>query len=270
VPSNAIPWIHAEHSGELVVAPFLATAYLGLNLSEPMLASNVQIRKALAMAIDRNRVAALQGFGQAPAYGLVPPGTWNYSPQNWPWAGQVDSDRIMEARRLYAEAGYSVEKPLRLRLLYNANTVIRQTAVLVAAMWKETLGIETTLTEEEYRVFLQSRHDKSRWDVARLGWTADFNDASNFLDAFRKDSSNNDAGYFNPSFDSLLDEAARTPDPQNRRQSLEEAERIMLNDYPVLPLYYFVSKRLVKPYIRGVQPNPLDRLPSKSLKIAPH
>ncbi len=270
VPSSAIPWIHAEHPKELVVAPFLATAYLGLNLSVPNLASNVQIRKALAMAIDRNRVAALQGFGQAPAYGLVPPGTWNYSPQNWQWSGQDDSNRIMEARRLYAEAGYSTKNPLHLRLLYNANSVIGQTAVLVAAMWKETLGVETTLTEEEYRVFLQSRHDKSRWDVARLGWTADFNDASNFLDAFRKDSSNNDAGYSNASFDSLLDEAARTPDPQNRRQSLEAAERIMLNDYPILPLYYFVSKRLVKPYIKGVQPNPLDRLPSKALKITPH
>jgi oligopeptide transport system substrate-binding protein len=270
VPSNAIPWIHAEHPNELVVAPFLATAYFGLNLSTTIFASNVKIRKALAMAIDRNRVAAIQGFGQSPAYGIVPPQTWNYSPQNWPWAGQGDAERIIEAKRLYEEAGYTVAKPLRLRLLFNANTVIRETAVLIAAMWKETLGVETVLTEEEYRVFLQSRHDKSRWDVARLGWIADFNDASNFLDAFRKDSPNNDAGYANASFDALLDEAARTPDPQTRRLILQAAERVMLNDYPVLPLYYFVSKRLVKPYVSGVQPNPLDRLPSKALAVVSH
>ncbi len=270
VPSNAIPWIQAEHPRELVVAPFLATAYFGLNLSTTIFASNVKIRKALAMAIDRNRVAAIQGFGQSPAYGIVPPETWNYSQQNWPWANQSDVERIKEAKRLYEEAGYSVGKPLRLRLLFNANTVIKETAVLIAAMWKETLGVETELTEEEYRVFLQTRHDKSRWDVARLGWIADFNDASNFLDAFRKDSPNNDTGYVNASFDALLDEAARTPDPQIRRLILQAAERVMLDDYPVLPLYYFVSKRLVKPYVIGVQPNPLDRLPSKELTLVSH
>jgi oligopeptide transport system substrate-binding protein len=270
VPVNALPWIIAEHPKELVVAPFLATAYFGINLSEPFFASNLQLRKALAMAIDRKRIAAAQGFGQPPAYGFVPPGTWNYSPQNWQWADMGDADRIAEAKRLYSEAGYSPAKPIRIRLLFNANIAIKQTAILIAAMWKETLGIETELTEEEYRVFLQSRHDKSRWEVARLGWTADFNDASNFLDTFREKSANNDSGYANRTFDALLDEAERTPDPETRRLILEAAERVLLNDYPVLPLYFFVSKRLVKPYVQGVRPNPLDRLTSKMLSMSAH
>jgi len=268
VPPNALPWIRAEHPEELVVAPFLATAYFGLNLSTPQLASNVQLRKALAMAIDRRRVADVQGFGQPPAFGFVPPGTWNYNPQSWQWANLNDVDRIAEAKRLYANAGYSLANPVHLRLLFNANTVIKQTAIIIAAMWKETLGVETVLSEEEYRVFLQSRHDRARWDVARLGWTADFNDASNFLDALRKMSPNNDEGYTNASFETLLDQAARTADPQTRRQLLEAAERVMLSDYPVIPLYFFVSKRLVKPYVHGVQPNPLDRLTSKTLSMS--
>ncbi len=270
VPANALSWIHAEHSKELVVAPFLATAYFGINLSEPILASNLQLRKALAMAIDRRKIAAAQGFGQPPAYGFVPPGIWNYNPQKWQWADLGDADRIAEAKRLYAEAGYSPAKPFRIRLLFNANVAIRQTAILVAAMWRESLGIETELTEEEYRVFLQSRHDKSRWEVARLGWTADFNDASNFLDTFRENSPNNDSGYASHTFDALLDEAARTSDPETRRLILEAAERVMLRDYPILPLYFFVSKRLVKPYVQGVRPNPLDRLTSKMLSMSTH
>jgi oligopeptide transport system substrate-binding protein len=260
VPPNAIPWIRDEHPRELLVSPFLATAYFSLNLSTPIFASNVRLRKALSMAIDRKRIANAQGFGQPPAYGFVPPGTWNYTPQSWQWASLDDSNRIAEAKRLYSEAGYSLANPLHLRLLFNANTVIRQTAVLVAAMWKETLGIETALTEEEYRVFLESRHNKSRWEVARLGWTADFNDASNFLDAFRTNSPNN----------ILLDEAARTGDRQTRRDLLEAAERVMLDDYPILPLYFFVSKRLIKPYVHGAQPNPLDRMTSKALLISAH
>jgi oligopeptide transport system substrate-binding protein len=270
VPANAIPWINAEHPKELVVAPFLATAYFGLNLSAPNFASNLRLRKALAMAIDRKRIAAAQGFGQPPAYGFVPPGTWNYNPQNWEWSRLDDADRIAEAKRLYFEAGYTTANPLRIRLLFNANTAIKQTAILIAAMWKDALGIETELTEEEYRVFLQSRHDKTKWEVARLGWTADFNDASNFLDTFRQNSPNNDAGYANHTFDALLDEAARIPDLEVRKNLLEAAERVMLNDYPVLPLYFFVSKRLVKPYVQGVQPNPLDRLTSKMISISPH
>jgi oligopeptide transport system substrate-binding protein len=270
VPPNAIQWIKAEHPQELVVAPFLATAYFGLNLSAVRLASSLELRQALAMAIDRTRVAAAQGFGQPPAYSFVPPGTWNYSTQSWDWASLNDVDRINAAKHLYAKAGYSSANPLHLRLLFNANTAIKQTAILVAAMWKETLGVETVLSEEEYRVFLQSRHDKTRWEVVRLGWTADFNDASNFLDSFRTGSPNNDAGYASAPFDALLDLAARTADAQTRRKSLEAAERLMLSDYPILPLYYFVSKRLVKPYVHGVRPNPLDRVTTKSLSLTTH
>jgi oligopeptide transport system substrate-binding protein len=204
------------------------------------------------------------------AYGFVPPGTWNYHTQSWPWMRLSNADRVAEAKRLYAQAGFSQASPFRLRLLYNSNVGIKRTAILIAAMWKETLGVDTELTEEEFRVFLQSRHDKTRWDVARLGWNADFNDASSFLDVLRAHSPNNDMSYANPAFDTLLDQAASTVDMQKRREDLEAAERVMLDDYPIIPLYYFVSKRLVKPYVLGVKPSPLDRVPSKALNIVAH
>jgi len=268
VPSNAISTLRAKQPKELIITPFLATAYYALNLSESPFAENLFLRQAVAMAIDRNRLVRSMAFGQSGAYGFVPPGTWNYSPQSWPWHDLQDSARIAEARRLYAKAGYSNAKPLRLKLLFNSNPVIKNTALIIAQMWRETLGIETTLTEEEYRVFLQSRHDKSSWDVARLGWTADYNDASNFLDIFRQHSTNNDSGYSDPSFDLLLDKAAQTSDPQNRRSILEAAERQMLSEYPVIPIYFYVSKRLVKPYMRGAQLNSLNRIGSKSLSFS--
>jgi oligopeptide transport system substrate-binding protein len=104
----------------------------------------------------------------------------------------------------------------------------------------------------------------------RLAWNADYNDASNFLDIFRAASANNDTGYANPLFEKHLDDAAKTTDHETRRSMLEEAERTMLADYPVIPLYFFVSKRLVKPYVLGVKPNALDRVGSKSIVVAPH
>ena len=270
VPPNAIESLRKEHPKELVIAPLLATAYYGVNLEATQLQGNLKLRKALSMAIDRRRLVASLALGQIPAFGLVPPGTWNYEPQQWDWGSLSDGERIIEARRLYAEAGFKGSAPLRLRLLFNSSPSIKQTAILVAAMWKEALGVETVLTDEEFRVFLESRHDKHKWDIVRLAWTADYNDASTFLDILRSNSSNNDTGYSSPRFDKFLDEAASTADSSIRRGLLASAERSMLDDYPVIPLYYFVSKRLVKPYVLGVKPNLLDRVASKELTLLPH
>ena len=266
VPAQAVAALRAEHSPDLLIAPFLGTVYYALNLSAQPLAS-VKLRRALAMAIDRKRVTATLGFGQREAFGFVPPGTWNYTYQPWDWNSYPDGQRTEQAKQLYREAGYTPASPLHLRVLYNSNPGIQNVAVAVASMWKEVLGVESDLTNEEYRVFLESRHDRSRWEVARLSWSADFNDASNFLDTFRSRSANNDTGYQNVSYDRVLDEAVATGDPDKRKQLLQQGERLMLADYPVIPLYHFVTKRLVKPYIRGVELNPLNHLVSKSLSI---
>ena len=132
-------------------------------------------------------------------------------------------------------------------------------------MWKTVLGIRTEIDEQEYRVFLQSRHDPTQWDVARLGWTADYDDASDFLDIFRAHSPNNDSGYSNTTFTALMNIADRTADPTIRRRILEAAERVMLSDYPVIPIYFYEADRLVKPYIGGFHPTNMNRLYSKYL-----
>lgn len=271
VPTSALESIRRSYPAELHVWPFLGVSYYALNLQDPQFRNNARLRESLAMAIDRKiLVSRILDFGQHPAYGFVPLGTWNYTPQSWDWKNMISSDRLAKARKLYNEAGYSTRRPLHIKLLINSNPTIRQTTIAIAAMWRSALGIKTEIVEQEYRVFLQSRRDKSLWDIARLGWTADYNDAGDFLDIFRSDSPNNDSGYANPKFDDLLDRAAQEADPLRRRQLLEEAESLMLSDYPVIPIYFYVSKRLIKPYIRGAKPNPLNHLDSKYLVIAPH
>jgi oligopeptide transport system substrate-binding protein len=271
VPAAALASIRTERPSELHVAPFLGTMYYAFNLRTAPFKNNVDLRKALVMAVDRRAIlTAILPFGQKPAYGFVPNGTWNYQSQSWDWADTPDAKRIGEAQQLYAKAGYSRQAPLHLKLLYNSNPSIKQLAIAMAAMWKETLGIETELIDEEYRVFLDSRKDFSRWDVVRLAWVADYNDAGSFLGTFRTDSANDDSGYNNPQFNALVDEAERTADIQKRRAILESAERIMLADYPVIPIYFYSSKRLFKPYVQGETPNPLNRLYSKHLTIEAH
>ena len=268
VPPSALPLIRKEYPNELLVAPFLGTAYYALNMHSSKFATNIKLRQALAMAIDRPALElTLLTFEQKSAYGFVPPGTWNYDPQSWQWKALPNTARIEEAKSLYALAGYSAKYPLHMRLLFNSNVIIKQMAIAIASMWRDTLGIETELIDEEYRVFLESRKDASRWDVARLGWTADYNDAGNFLDIFRRNSPNNDASYENKDFDALLDRAAAAANPEDRRILLEQAEKIMLSDYPVIPIYFYSSKRLIKPYLRGARSNPLNRLYTKHLFI---
>ena len=271
VPSGELTSIKAERPNELLVAPFLATAYYALNLRSPYFSKNLNLRKSLSFAIDRKVLeATILPFGQRPAYGFVPPGTWNYDSQSWEWHDLSDSERVQEARRLYALAGFSANNPLHLRVLFNSNNSIKQVAIAIASMWKQALGVDTELLDEEYRVFLDTRRNTTKWEVARLGWTADYNDAGNFLDTLRSGSPNNDARYDRPEYNELLDRAASAVDAANRREFLQNAEKMMLSDYPILPIYFFSSKRLIKPYVAGATPNPLNRLYSKHLIINEH
>ena len=269
VPLAALPIIRHDFPAELHIAPFLGVYYYALNLHTGPLSSSAKLRQALSMAIDRE---ALQGsllpFGQVPAYGFVPPGTWNFNSQSWKWKGMLIDARHQIARDLYSQAGYSTKNPLRVRLLFNSSPSIKRMAVAAAAMWTQNLGMETELIDEEYRVFLDSRKKSSDWDVIRLGWTADFNDAANFLDTLRSSSPNNDSGYKNPEFDRVLDLAESSNDAMKRKSLLESAERIVLDDYPVIPLYFYTSKRMISPRVKGATSNPLNRLYSKHLSIA--
>jgi oligopeptide transport system substrate-binding protein len=132
-------------------------------------------------------------------------------------------------------------------------------------MWSKNLRVESKLIDEEYQVFLDSRKSSDHWDVIKHRWTVDFTDAGNFLDTFRSDSANNDSGYTNPEFDRTLESASKTADQTLRKALLEHAERIMLADYPIGPVYFYTSKRMIKTYVRGEKSNLLNRLYSKHL-----
>jgi oligopeptide transport system substrate-binding protein len=271
IPVASLAFVRREMPAEIRIAPFLGVYYYAFNLREGPFRSLPKLRKALALAIDRDSLKhSLLPFEQQPAYGFVPPGTWNFTPQSWDWENTPADTRLAEARRLYVESGYSDSNPLHIRLLFNTNSSLKRIAIATAAMWSKYLGIQCELIDEEYKVFLDSRKLPNHWEVIRLGWTADFNDASNFLDTFRSKSANNDSGYDSSEFDRILDAASNTADENKRRKLLENAERIMLADYPIAPVYFYTSKKMIKPYVRGDGTNPLNRLYSKHLYLLKH
>lgn len=270
VPAPQFQWIKQNLPAELHVAPQLSVYYYGFNLTRPPFKDNPKLRRALSMAIDREKLTtAVTGVGEAPAYGWVPRGVWNYTPQQYDYAAMPYPERLVEARRLYAEAGYSAENPLRIELRYNSGDQHNRLAVAVAAMWKEALGVETALYAEEFRALLQSIQARKDTQVFRSSWVGDFNDAFTFAQLLQTGFGLNQTGYSNPRYDSLLTAAVREADPARRRAALEEAERVMLADHPVLPLYFYVNKHLIKPWVRGWADNVMNVAYSKDLWLAP-
>jgi ABC-type oligopeptide transport system substrate-binding subunit len=269
VPPAQFEQVRREHGAELRIGPQLGTYFFGFNLEREPFRSQPGLRRALSLVIDRRKlVETVTRVGERPGHGWVPPGTFDYSPQSFDYAGQPMAARIDEARRLYAAAGYSAQRPLRFELRYNSGDVHNRIAVAVTQMWKEALGVEAALVADEFRV-LQQDIDAGRVEVFRLAWIGDYNDAYSFLQYFRGDFGINTARYRNAAYDALLDSAATATDVATRRVRLEAAERLLLADHPILPLYFYVTKHLVSPRVVGWYDNAMNVTYSAQLALQP-
>jgi oligopeptide transport system substrate-binding protein len=270
LPNRQIDWVRRNLADELEIAPYFATYFLGLNVTRPPFADNPQLRLALSMAIDRQVLTErITGAGEIPAYGFVPP-LPGYPGQPPDWAAWTQAEREAEARRLYEAAGYSPQRPLTVELMYNTDENHRRNMGAIAAMWKDVLGVETRLSNQEWKVFLQTRREKRQTQAFRAGWIGDYLDPFTFIELMHSQFGVNDSGYSNPEYDALADQAAAEVDPERRRQLLEQAEQILLADQPVIPLYFYVTARLVKPWVGGYQPNLMDQHYTKNLQILKH
>ena len=266
-PRAQFGWIKANIPGELHISPKLDTYFYGFNLTKPPFKDQPGLRRALSLVIDREKLAQLVlRVGELPAYGWTPPGINNYTSQSFDYAATPIEARIAEAKRLYKEAGYSDAHPLSFELRYNPGEVHTKLAVAIAAAWKEALGVDVRLTGVEFKSLLQ---DIDRGDVQmfRSGWVGDYNDAYTFLQYLKSDFGINLPHYKNSGYDALLDRAARTADPTQRRDLLEQAERTALHDHPLIPLYFYVNKHLVKPEVAGWCDNVMNVVYSKDLSL---
>jgi oligopeptide transport system substrate-binding protein len=265
VPIPDLTRVERDLADQLQTSPILGTLYLALDVSEPPLRDNRDLRQALSMSIDRSFIAEHLTLGVNPAYSFVARGIKDYEPPSYLWASWPRDQQLSYARRLYERSGYSQTRPLHLKLYFNSGEGIQRIMVAVAGGWKQNLGVETTLSSDEFRVFLTGRKDHSRWDVARLGWWADYNDPSSFLEIFSKTSGQNDPGYRSSEFNSLMDSARADADANERLMFLRKAEEALLNDYPIIPIYFYTATRLVKPYVGGAQISAMRRTYSKHL-----
>ena len=269
LPQQPLARLAAAHGAELHRGPQLGVYYYGFNLARPALGNAPGLRQALAMSIDRERLtAAVTGLGELPAYAWVPPGVADYGAQRFAWAAEPPAARLAEARRLYAAAGYSGTRPLRLELRFASGPTHERIAIAVASMWHEALGVETRLVGEEFKSLLQTI-GRGEAEVFQASWIGDYNDAWTFAEVLGGDFGINLPRYKSPAYDAQLATAAGAVDAPRRRAALEAAERQLLADVPLVPLYFYVNKHLVAPRVRGWTDNVMNVVYSKDLEIAP-
>lgn len=263
VPPQPLPALRARFGGQLRISPYVGAFWLGFNLTRPPLRDAPALREALSLAIDRDLlVRHVTGFGERPAYGLVPP-LPGYVPARTVWATRTQAERVARARSLYRRAGYSAANPLTIELRYNTSTPHRRLALAVAAMWRDTLGVRVRLRNEEWKVFVGNRRQRAITQVFRGGWIGDVADPRNFLAAFGSDGPLNWTGYDDAGFRERLAKADAARSEAARNAWLRAAEQRLLNAHAVVPLYFYTSKHLVKPQVRGFEANPLDRHASR-------
>ena len=265
--AEQLPWIRECLPNDLKVSPYFGSYYYGFNNEQPPFKNKPKLRTALSMAIDRNVIAdIILGAGQIPAYSLVPPvKTFKAVPASW--AEWTQEKKNQEAQRLYRAAGFSKEKPLEVEILYNTSENHKRVALAVASMWKQTLGVKTTLRNQEWKVFLETRRLKKETQVYRAGWIGDYDDPYTFSQLLHSENEMNHPGYANKKYDELINLAAIKNAGEERLEILRAAERLMLEDMPIIPLYFYVSQHLIKPWVSGLEGNVMDHHYSKYVRI---
>ncbi len=237
---------------DLNPTPFLGVYYYMLNTNRKPL-DDLRVRKALSLALDREEITTkIMSAGETPCLSLVPPGIEGYETQ------ESFEENPAEARRLLAEAGFPEGKGFpRLDILYNTSEAHQAIAELIRKQWQRELGISIKTRNEEWASYLSSQR-QMQYNVSRRAWIGDYTDPNTFLDMFVTEGEQNNTGWSSEEYDRLIREAGHEFDPDKRFRLLEKAERILMDELPILPIYFYVSKNMVKPYVRGFYNNIQD------------
>lgn len=269
VPINQFAQLKKTMGDQLNVSPQLATYYYQFNTTRPPF-NDPRVRRALNMTLDKDIIAEkVMGQGQRPAWLISQPDIGGVKLQNPEYASWLRDKRIAEAKKLLSEAGYNEAHPLVFNLLYNTSESHQRIAIAASSMWKKNLGVEAKLQNQEWKTMLDAMHTHN-FDVVRYAWIADYDDAATFLNNFRTGDSENTSQYSNPAYDEALHNAAKASDTTARGKFYQQAEDLLGQDVPAIPVYHYVRTHLVKPWVGGFTPDKLGYYYSKDMYIKKH
>ncbi len=252
VPLNKIAVYRKKNPSVLRVEPYLGIYYYLINTTKKAF-KDVRVRHALSLSIDRKKIVErVTKGGQVAANGFTPPGVGGYQP------GTKIEFNPIKAKQLLAEAGYPAGKNFpTFEILYNTAEEHRTIAEAIQQMWKINLGLNVTLSNQDWKVYLDTRKQLN-YDVARAAWIGDYLDPSTFLDLFVKDGGNNHTGWHNQKYDALLQKTYQEKSLKKRHQLFQEMEALIVKEFPVIPIYVYTRTYLIRPEVKGFFPNVLD------------
>lgn len=270
LPIELFRKLKKDNPQDLRVTPYLCTYFYELNNKKPPF-NDARIRTAFKLGLDRDIIVnKVLAQGQTPAYSLTDPATHGIDVAKPDWYKLTQTQRNAEAKKLLQEAGYGPDHPLTIELLYNTSDLHKKLAIAAASIWKKNLGVNVQLVNQEWKTYLDSRH-QGTYQMARAGWCGDYNEPSAFLNTMQTGDSNNTAFYSSAAFDQALKDASNATDSGQRASDYQKAEQILDKDSAIVPVFYYASTRLVKPYVGGFTGNdPLDHIYDKNLYIIKH
>ncbi len=256
---------YLEQSPELIrTDPWIGSYFYRVNTKRKPF-DDIRIRKALAMAIDRDTITTsiLKG-GETSAEFLTPKNINGYT------AKDTITFDPQAAQNLLAEAGYPNGQGFpEFAILYNTSEKHKIIAVVIQQMWKEHLGINVTLENQDWKVYLSSTSNNTmNYDIARAAWIGDFVDPINFLECFISGNGNNRTGWENAQYDQYIMQSYKETDPEKRNQLFQKAESILVEEVPIIPIYHYTKPFLLAPEVKGFRPNLLGYIPYHTLHLA--
>lgn len=268
LPPGTYDKYKTQYPKDIHNSPMLGLRYYSLNNADAAF-KDVRVRKALSMVIDRDILSQrVTADGQVAAYGVVVNGVAGADVTTYDWATWPMDRRVAEAKKLMAEAG--VAPGTKLKFAYNTSEYHKKMAIFAASEWKTKLGIDLEMEAMEFKVLIKKRNDGD-YQMARNGWIADYNDATTFLTLVQCDSDQNAQKNCNRKAEALIDEGNQSLDPAKRKSLLTQAAKMIMEDYPMIPLLQYTVPRLVKSYVGGYSTtNSMDRYRAKDLYIIKH
>jgi len=261
VPIHRIDWYRDNRPNTIHFATSLGVYYYMLNTANGPL-SDPRVRKALAYSINREELTEhVLKAGQQPAYHFTPPNAGGYNAEaRFPYDPEL-------ARQLLAEAGFPDGKGFpAFELLYNTSESHRTIAVTIQQMWKKELGIDIELHNQEWKAYLSTRQ-AGDFDILRAAWFGDYDDPNTFLSLGETNNGNNHTNWSSAEYDALMKQAAVTLDPEARKDVFQKAEAILIDEMPFIPIYFYVTARLIDDSVQGWYPSILDHHPYQAIKL---
>jgi oligopeptide transport system substrate-binding protein len=252
IDRNHIAWVKQNMADVLHTAPVNQISFFFINMTKGPLSQDVRLREALNLATDRETlVNKIDPRGQLPAYGVEPPVVSDYTEQTMPFKDTSMADRIAKAQALMTAAGYGPDHHLALTFSYPTQESTKQILLAVQQMWRK-IWVDLTLDNSEWQVFVSLVNNRN-YEIGVMSGSSAYNDYENGLDNYRSDAGTfNWSGYSNATFDGLFHRGATATDMATRRHLMEQAEAVVLADYPLVPLYYNALNRVVNPKLVGL------------------